>query len=320
MGSMPRIGPQDKGFPPMLLDKEITMHFGIMAMQMDALIPPGLTPANALSYLAAFDHAGLVRNLVDSGFDLIELGGDLGMFFPQAFAPAAIRSLANLQQSRGLTYTVHLPLWSVEPSTPLEPVRRGSIRAIVDIIHATYALQPKAYVCHATGALAAEFSQMRLPQMAQAMILRQFQAGARESLKAILGETGIPGRLLAIETIEFPLDLTLELAEALDLSICLDTGHVLAGFCGPTTLEQALELCLPRLVEVHLHDSPTPGPDGLRQYGRDHQPLGTGDLDVGALLDRLRQADFDGPIILELDVQSALQSLQYIRRVRPQAL
>lgn len=296
------------------------MHFGIMSMQMGALIPPGLSPDNAQTYLATFDHARLVRDLATSGFDLVELGGDLHLFFPQAFAPAAINRLADLQQSRGLTYTVHLPLWSVEPSTPLEPVRRGSIRALVDIIHATYTLQPKAYICHATGALAAEFYQMRLPAVAQSLILRQFQAGARDSLKAILSETGIPSRLLAIETIEFPLDLTLELAEALDLSLCLDTGHVLAGFSGPVCLEEALELCLPRLIEVHLHDSPTPGPDGQRQYGRDHQPVGTGDMDVGTFLDRLVQAGFDGPIILELGVQQALQSLQYIRRVRPQAL
>jgi len=296
------------------------MHFGIMSMQMDALIPPGLSPENAQTYVATFDHARLVRDLAASGFDLIELGGDLNLFFPQAFAPAAISKLADLQRNRALTYTVHLPLWSVEPSTPLEPVRRGSIRALVDVIHATYALQPKAYVCHATGALAAEFSQMRLLAAAQSLILRQFQAGARESLKTILGETGIPSRLLAIETIEFPLDMTLELAEALDLSICLDTGHVLAGFSGPISLEHALELCLPRLIEVHLHDSSTPGPDGQRQYGRDHQPLGIGDLDVSAFLDRLLQVGFDGPIILELGVQQALQSLQHIRRVRPQAL
>ena len=108
---------------------------------------------------------------------------------------------------------------------------------------------------HATGALAAEFYNMKISEAARAIILRQFQNGARDSLKSILAQTGIPSRKLAIETIEFPLELTLELAEELDLSICLDTGHVLAGFPGWFDFFEVVEKLLPRLVEVHLHDS-----------------------------------------------------------------
>ena len=66
---------------------------------------------------------------------------------------------------------------------------------------------------HATGALAAEFYQMRLPSGAKEVLLRGFQAGARASIQQILAETGIASRKLAIETIEFPFDLTFELAE-----------------------------------------------------------------------------------------------------------
>ena len=93
-------------------------------------------------------------------------------------------------------------------------------------------LQPEVYVFHATGALASEFYRMRLPEMARAFILRQFQNNARESIQAILSETSLASRQLAIETIEFPFELTVELAEQLDLSMCLDTGHVLVGFPG----------------------------------------------------------------------------------------
>jgi hypothetical protein len=135
-------------------------------------------------------------------------------------------------KARGITYTVHLPLWSVEPSTPLRPVRRGSVEAVTQILRATRLLDPEVYVLHATGALAAEFYNMHLPEIARAYLLSQFQNGARESLEQILMETGIPSRRIAIETVEFPFDLTLELADELDLSLCLDTGHVLAGFPG----------------------------------------------------------------------------------------
>ena len=42
-----------------------------------------------------------------------------------------------------------------------------------------------------TGALAAEFYRMRLPEMGRALLMRQFQGGALESLATMLAETGI---------------------------------------------------------------------------------------------------------------------------------
>jgi sugar phosphate isomerase/epimerase len=293
------------------------MRLGIMAMQTGALIPAGLSPQEALAHVASFDHAGHVRRLAAQGFNPIELGGDMILFFPNAFAPPVVEKLAALKSEMGLSYTVHLPLWSVEPSTPLAPVREGSVRAVVECLRATLPLAPEAYVLHATGALAAEFYRMRLPELARALILQQFQNGARESLKTILAETGIRSRQLAIETIEFPFDLTLELAEELDLSICFDTGHVLVGFSGPVDFFDALERCLPRLGEVHLHDGPWQGPERRIGYGKDHQPLGAGDLDVVHFLDRLSTAGFDGPIVFELQVEQALASLDVIRSVHP---
>jgi sugar phosphate isomerase/epimerase len=157
---------------------------------------------------------------------------------------------------------------------------------------------------------------MRISETAKEVILRQFQSGARRSLEAILNETGLPSRVLAIETIEFPLDLTLELADDLDLSICLDTGHVLAGFPGWFDFFEVVERILPRLGEVHLHDSKKM-PPGVRGYGEDHKPLGHGDLELGRFLDVLIEADFQGPVVFELAVEEAIESLGAIERVRP---
>ena len=293
------------------------MRFGIMGMQLDAIVPPSAQSSDLMASVAAFDHAALVEQLAGSGFDPIELGGDLALFFPRAFAPPTIERLAAAKHAHGIDYTVHLPLWSVETSTPLAPVREGSARAVIDIIQATLLLQPEVYVLHATGALAAEFSRMRLPAPARGLLLRQFQHNARESLRAILAETGLPPRRLAVETIEFPFELTLDLARELGTSICFDTGHVLVGFSGPVDFFEALEQALPHLAEVHLHDGPWQGPERNIGYGKDHQPLGAGDLDVGRFLDRLEAAGFDGPLVFELSVPQALLSLELIRTLRP---
>jgi len=292
------------------------MRFGIMAMQLEALVPQGIPAEQVMANIMAFDHAGLARGLYEKGFNPVELGGDLGMFLPHVFQPEAVRGLERAR-AEGLSYTLHLPLWSVEPSTPLAPVRKGSVEAIIEAILATRAIEPEVYVLHATGALAAEFYNMKISEVARGLILRQFQNGARESIRAILSATGLPSRWLAVETVEFPLDLTLELAEELDLSVCLDTGHVLAGFPGWFDLFEVLEQVLPRLAEVHLHDSRRM-PEGRRGYGEDHTPLGRGDLDLGRLLDRLAEAGFTGPLVFELNVDEALESLNVVKSVRPQ--
>jgi sugar phosphate isomerase/epimerase len=297
------------------------LQFGIMAMQPRLLLPPGADGAALAAHLAGFDHARLVGRLADGGFDLVELGGDLVLFFPDALAPPAVERLDALRRERGLTYTVHLPLWSVDPSTPLGPVRQGSVRALVDAVLATLPLEPAVYVLHPYGALATEFYRMRtLTEGARQAVLGLFQDRARDSARAILAETGIPRRRLAIETVEFPFERTVELAEELDVSMCLDTGHVLAGFAGDVDLFDALERCLPRLAEVHLHDAPWQGPERSIGYGRDHQPLGAGDLDVARLLDRLESAGFRGPVVFELTVDEALASLELVRSLRPSAL
>jgi sugar phosphate isomerase/epimerase len=77
---------------------------------------------------------------------------------------------------------------------------------------------------------------------------------------------------------------------------------------------------LPRLAEIHLHDGPWQGPERRIGYGQDHRPLGTGDLDVLRLLDRLTVANFDGPIVFELRVEQAVASLEVIRSIRPSVL
>jgi len=291
------------------------MRFGIMSTQMSLLVPQSLNPEDLMTHLSGFGHSDLVRSIINDGFKIIELAGDLEMLLPNLYTLESIKELTKLKSELGAEYTVHLPLWSVETSTPLMPVREGSIQAIIQHIHQVEALNPEVYVLHATGALAAEFYRMKLPDLVKNFLLSQFQNGARESIKKILAETGLSSRKIAIETIEFPFEMTLALAEELDLSICLDTGHILAGFSGPIDFDDALEKCLPRLGEIHLHDCPK-NPKEIG-YGKDHQALGKGDLDYAFLLDRLSDEDYEGPIIFELTLEEAKESLSVIQKTRP---
>ena len=296
------------------------MRFGIIATHLDTLIPPGLSPQESLKRIIEFNQVEIIKDLVNIGFNPIEIGFDLGLFLPQVYSQGAINNLVVLKKEIGVSYTVHLPLWSVEPSTPLKHVRYGSVKAIVEAIKLTQTLQPEFYVLHSTGGLAAEFHRRNLPFVAKNFAMQKFHEGARESVSMILEETGIPSRKMAVETIEFPFEMTLSLAEEFNLSICLDTGHILIGLSGSIDIFEALDSCLPRLGEVHLHDGLKQSADGKIMFGKDHQTLGKGDLDVGRFLDKLEEAHYNGPIIFELSKSEAIESKEYIRKIRPRLI
>ena len=252
-------------------------------MQMDLLISSQILdepPESVLASIMSLDHAAMVQQLVESGFNPIEMNGDLAMLLPHTYSPDAIDGLVRLRNELDLDYAVHLFLWSIEPSTRVDSVRQGSVQALLDLINRTVPLEPVIYVMHATGASAAEFYHMPIPEVARKVLMLQFQNNARQSLEEILDRTGIPSRKIAIETVEFPLELTLELVEELDLSICFDTGHVFSGFSDPIKFFDAFDMCLPCLGEVHIHDSPVLVSSRELKHGLDHQPLGAGDLDV----------------------------------------
>jgi len=300
------------------------LRFGIELMQPDLLMEQALGPTGPSAEIKPLklelDVASVVERLADLGFSLIELNPDLRVFFPQSLNLPAVERLQALKESRGLSYTIHLPLWSVEPSTPVQPVRQGSVDALVDGVLRMAPLEPEVYVLHATGALAAEFGRMKALEPVRPLVMGLFQEQARQSVKTLLDRTGLPSRQLAVETIEFPLELTLELAEEFDLSVCLDTGHVLAGYSGDVTLEEALERTLPRLAEVHLHDAyRRPAPDGSVRVA-DHLPLGEGDLRMEWFLGQLDRAGFTGPVIFELTIEEAHSSLKVIRARCPELI
>jgi sugar phosphate isomerase/epimerase len=304
------------------------MRFGIEQMQVGLLIQHARTlmPASgqmdvqalraALPHLEV-DVAAQVNYLADLGFNLIELNTDLCIFFPNCYNLATIDRLSRLKEKRHLSYTVHLPLWSLEPSTPVPAVRQGSVDALVDAVLRLEPLDPEVYVLHATGALASEFSRMKTLAAMSSLVLQLFVAQAQHSIADLLERTGLPPRRMAVETIEFPFDLTLELAQTFDLSMCLDVGHVVAGYTTGVTLFEALDHMLPRLAEVHLHDAYRRElPNGMVQVA-DHMPLGAGEVPVGDLLDRLAAAEFSGPVIFELTIEEAKASLEAIRALRP---
>ncbi len=294
-------------------------RFGIEILQEQLLLEmaaPLLAEGRLPEKLPQLDVAKMAERIASSGFKLIELNTDLNIFFPHSFGVPTLRRLLEFKESLGLSYTVHLPLWSLEPSSPFEEVRKASVDVMVDAVLRFAPLEPEVYVFHATGPLATEFFiSSSIPDQARPLLMFMFQRNAARSIEEILKRTGLPSRSLAIETIQFPLDLTLGLAEEFDLSVCFDTGHVFSRQPGPVDFHQALAKCLPRLKEVHLHDAWfRPEPGGPPRWA-DHLPLGEGEVPVEKLFATLKEAGFSGPIIFELTIPEALKSLERLRSI-----
>ncbi|MFX0184327.1 MAG: TIM barrel protein, partial [Candidatus Hodarchaeota archaeon] len=177
-------------------------------------------------------------------------------------------------------------------------------------------LNPICWIIHATGSLIAELSRLDLPSFPKKFMISRFSSVALESIEKILDQTNIPSRKLAVENVEFPFRAMEDVLETLDLSICFDTGHLIAGFSGEweNGEKEFFESYQDRIVELHLHDA-------FRNSGKDgHKPLGKCDLRVRELLITLLDKQFSGPIVFELTLEGVRESMNFIRLNVPEAL
>ncbi|MBY8999546.1 MAG: sugar phosphate isomerase/epimerase [Candidatus Heimdallarchaeota archaeon] len=262
--------------------------------------------------LSRLNYVEIVRKNIDAGFKHIEITGDLAYVLPGVLTQAIIEDLVKIKEEESISFSVHLPLWAIEPAAFAPEIRKASVEIFVNCINLTKPLDPLCWVMHPTGSLTVEFMNMNLPEFAQAIMMQQFTLYATEAIKQTLELTGIEPRKLAIENIEYPFDIMYPIIQQLDLSICFDTGHLLAGFSGNMGVIEFLENYYCRIIEFHIHDG---------EYPRvDHKVLGKHKLPVRELLLNLIDKNYQGPLVYELNHQESLESMEYVKKNVPEAL
>jgi sugar phosphate isomerase/epimerase len=102
--------------------------------------------ADGVLDFSRFDVVDMMREKVGLGYEVIEISMDLGGILPGSLTPESIKQLVDLKDELNHSYTVHLPLWSVEPATFNEEVRKGSVNSIVNAIELAEPLNPEAFV------------------------------------------------------------------------------------------------------------------------------------------------------------------------------
>lgn len=149
-----------------------------------------------------------------------------------------VSELIGLACEHDLTYTVHLPLDAYLGHGD-EAVRTDSVGKCLRIIERTLPLDPFSYVIHFHGD-----KRGKLPSDD----IKHWQAQHRKSMEELLAI--VPGRLLSVETLDYPFGLIQDIVSDLGLSVCLDIGHVL--MCG-YDLDSYLKRHGPTARVFHLH-------------------------------------------------------------------
>ena len=293
------------------------LRFGVVPLEfkpsIDRIVVDGIPD------FSRFDIVEVVREAVEKGYEMIEITLDIEYIIPGALTPDIVTKLAELKDDLGHSYTAHLPLWSTEPSSFNNYIRSASVESTVSSINLVNPLEPEIYVYHATGALGAEFSNLNYPANLVHLVCGYMASFAATSIEEILTRSELDPRHLAIENIEFPFDFTRDLVDEYDTSICFDTGHLLTRYSGDEPIVEFYQEHKDRITELHLHDGSYSEIEGVPVHS-DHIALGEGEMPIRDFLMELVKDNFNGPIILELTLEEADQSLQIIRELVPEAL
>ncbi|MFX0124681.1 MAG: cobamide remodeling phosphodiesterase CbiR [Candidatus Hodarchaeota archaeon] len=289
----------------------MALLFGVRPFEFQDFV--GMIETGKLN-ISSVNYVDVVKASLQDKFRHFEVTGDLAYVLPGLLSSDVINQLTEVKIQNNYSCSVHLPLWSIELASTNNYIKNASIKCLVDAIELTRKLDPICWVIHGTGALISEFTNINLPSFAKSFMTRMFASTAQESLEQIIDQANISPRKLAVENVEFPFREMEECIETLDLSVCFDTGHLLAGYSGEWDggIIEFFETYHDRIIELHLHDGTKPRID--------HKPLGECDLPVQVLLEKLLEVNFTGPIVFELNLDEVEDSMIYIGKNIPEAL
>jgi sugar phosphate isomerase/epimerase len=201
--------------------------------------------------------------------------------FPDSLpSPALIDELVCLGMDSALTFNVHLPS-DIFLGHPDAGERQRATDVLIDLIKRCAPLNPSTFTLH-------------LERDPGETTPSRWQAHTIATLQTVL-EAGIDSRRISIENLNYDFNLAAPIVEAVDLSVCMDMGHLLAH---SEPLTPFYERWQDRIPVVHLH-----GVDGTQDHlpldrmSADHLP------DVLGLL-----SSFGGVVTLEVYSEAALEA------------
>ena len=161
-------------------------------------------------------------------------------------AASLVGELAHLARNLDITYNVHLPT-DICVGHVDAGVRQTAVDVLRRFVERTRALAPTTYTLH-------------LAPSGPEKDISGWQARTLQSLQALLA-SGVTARRICVENLDYDFALAAPIVHQLDLSVCMDMGHLVAQ---GADLGAFYAHWRDRVAMIHLH-----GVEG----GRDHLPL-----------------------------------------------
>jgi len=291
------------------------MNFGIFPYNMNSMARAfKKTSSGAIEFdVSEISLDKLTKFAITLGYNLFELNVGVEYMHPGTCDKYVIKELKLLKKENKLRYTIHLPFLGLDPTSINKHSRRAAVNCHVEMINLTKSLEPENYVLHSSGGIAPLFLNAGKRFGIKNHSLKELTEAATASVGEILDVTKIPSKSVAIENINYPFESTLEIIEENNCSLCVDTGHFLAGYSGKFNLLEIIKEYLPKITEIHLHDCYI---DEKSNKPIDHQALGTGLLDP-KFIELLKNNQFSKPIMLEMTLKQVKQSEIWLKKNYP---
>ncbi|MBS3808725.1 MAG: TIM barrel protein [Desulfobacterales bacterium] len=268
--------PEKLSYEPLPESYKRRFHFTLAAPSF--IYPDHILP-NALMLAPFIDEIELVLFQSRSGQDL-----------PPA---EEIRELAEISKDRDLTYNVHLPI-DVSITDADKHNRALALEYTVRTVECARSLAPTTWTLH-------------LPykeDFSDKASVNAWQKRTKAAAEQLLERTGIAPRFVSVETLDFPPEWIESVVSRLDLSVCLDIGHLIEfGYDISKTFYRFKD----RISILHLYGDVISGRGhvGLHRLPEAHLPAVTNIL-----------SQFTGTVCLEVfsykDLKASLRTLQQI--------
>lgn len=213
--------------------------------------------------------------------DFVELWLD-GDTAPPAIAEEtdAIREHAA---SEGLELLSHLP-FPLDIGSPYRQVREASTAVLEESIRVAAELEARKGVVHPRSvAYSNAWSDAELREHVYDSLTRLHEYGKARDVEVC------PENLFESR---FPLAAFDAVFEETPVNMTLDTGHARVAGASDEDILEFVETHADRISHIHLNES--------RQPADEHLPIGMGNMPFEAMFDRLRAADWEGTLSMEV--------------------
>ncbi len=198
--------------------------------------------------------------------------------------------LRQLSVEHEVTYNIHLPT-DISIADPAGAARKRAVETLVNVIERVEVLSPTSYTLH-------------LPYAGDVGLEDQLLSWTDIIYRNLekLVHSGVPTNRIAIETIDYPINIIEDVIEELDFGICMDVGHLILNGHDVSRFYQRYKN---RISIIHLH--------GVRG-SRDHESLEH--LPAGLLQSFLSVLqEYRGTVSLEVfSYNTLLSSLRHLEK------